>query len=239
MERKSAKKAWLGFCRRHSLADYMAYAYNPAVNRSNRLPENKIVELIDEIKQGRNEEENFRLLYENFCNQVHWFFHRKGESQENVSELTQTTFLSVYKGLKEFRHDSTFFTWLLRLAGNVFKDEIDRRNAIRRKAIVVSLDEKSREDSEDSRSLTDTLADTSPDQLQVFSKKERANKLHEAVQELPPKMRQCLQLHIAEASNKEIASVMGITEDTVKAHINQSKEKLKEKLSRYFESMDF
>ncbi|MEK7832652.1 MAG: RNA polymerase sigma factor, partial [Acidobacteriota bacterium] len=86
---------------------------------------------------------------------------------------------------------------------------------------------------------TDTLADTSPDQLQVFSKKERANKLHEAVQELPPKMRQCLQLHIAEASNKEIASVMGITEDTVKAHINQSKEKLKEKLSRYFESMDF
>jgi len=209
------------------------------VNRSNRLPENKICELIDEIKQGLNEEENFRQLYENFCDQVHRFFRRQRESEENVKELTQMTFLAVYKGLKGFRGDSQFSTWLMKLARNVFHDEMDRRHADRRKATILSLDEKNQNESEDATPLADKIADPSPDQLEVFSAKDRAKKLREAILELPPKMRQCLQLHMAEASGKEIANVMGITEGAVKAHINQSKEKLKEKLAPYFKDIDF
>lgn len=209
------------------------------VNRSNKLPEDKICELIEQIKQGVNEEENFRLLYETFCAQVHWFFRRKGESEENVRELTQMTFLSVYRGLKEFRGESKFITWLLKLAVNVLNDEIDKRKAIRRKAIVISLDEKIRQDSDNSHTITDILPDTSPDQFQVVSKKERTGKVQEAVEQLPPKMRQCLKLHMAGLTSKEIAKAMEITEGAVKAHIFQSKDKLKEKLAPYFKDIEF
>lgn len=208
------------------------------VNRSNQLSENEICELIEQIKQEINEEENFRLLYENFHEQICRFFFRCGENRENAYDLTQETFLSVYRGLKGFRGESKFKTWIFKLATNVLNDEIDKRNAARRKGVDISIDEK-RDESEDSFLLADILPDLSPGQLDRLYGKEIVKLVRNAILELPPQQRQCLMLSLAELTTKEIASAMGIAEGTVKAHINQAKKTLKEKLSRYFKDTDF
>ena len=61
-------------------------------------PDKTNEELAREIKRGFNVEENFRRLFERRYAQIRRFFRRKGFSPEDGFELTQETFLSVYKG---------------------------------------------------------------------------------------------------------------------------------------------
>ncbi len=210
----------------------------PAVNRSNRLSEDEIAKLIAEIKQGVNVEENYGLIYRDFYGQVRSFFARQGESEENVSELTQMTFISVFRNVESFRGDSKFKTWILSVARNLLSDEIDKRTAKRRKAIVVSIDGDNQDGSEERPSIADILAAPSPDQLQTALEKERLMIVRKAInEELSPKQRECLELHLAGLSYKEIAKTLGSNENTVKATIFQAKAKLKAKLATYFEDM--
>jgi DNA-directed RNA polymerase specialized sigma24 family protein len=69
-------------------------------------------ELAREIKRGLNVEENFGQLYERHYAQIRRFFLRKRFSPEDSDELTQETFLSVYNGLKGFRQESSFDSWM-------------------------------------------------------------------------------------------------------------------------------
>ncbi len=56
-------------------------------------------------------------------------------------------------------------------------------------------------------------------------------RLHEAIAELPEKMRFCLQLRIyQERSYDEIGELLGISTGTVGAHINEAKRRLTEAL---------
>jgi len=61
------------------------------------LPERDSVELIREIKNGLNVEANFRRLFELHHARILRFFRRKGFPPEDCRDLTQETFISVYK----------------------------------------------------------------------------------------------------------------------------------------------
>ena len=62
---------------------------------------------------------------------------------------------------------------------------------------------------------------------------ERLAKVTEALGQLPTQMRRCAQLRIVEdRSYAEISAIIGISINTVKAHLHQAKKTLKDKLSR-------
>ena len=65
--------------------------------------------------------------------------------------------------------------------------------------------------------------------------KEKLKKLREALEELPPQMRRCLYLRIVkEQSVQEIATIMGLSVNTVKAHLHQGRRALQAKLAAVF-----
>jgi len=200
-----------------------------------RPPDITTEELIREIKQGLNLEENFRRLFDRSYGQTHRFFQRKGFSPEDSHELTQETFLSVYKGLNGFRQETTFENWLFSIAENIWRSELERRKARKRAARVISLDQEFAGGDEELFSLAARIADPAPDQLDRIIDKEKSLKLHEALRQLPEQMRRCTELRILhDLSYSEIAGLMEISINTVKGHLRTAKKELSERLKPYF-----
>lgn len=194
------------------------------------------VEVIREIKQGLNVEANFHWLFNRHHAQILRFFRRKGFDPEACRDLTQDTFVSVYKGLKDLRQEEQFESWLFAIAHNVWCSLIESRSAQKRSAMVLSLD--GEEESDDRLPIASRLADQSADPLTAALEKEKLEKLREALQHLPQQMRRCAQLRVVhDLSYVEIAALMGISVNTVKAHLHQAQKALRTQLSAYFEGI--
>ena len=191
------------------------------------------VELIREIKQGLNVEDNFHTLFVRHYSQILRFFRRKGFCSEECRDLTQETFLSVYRGIRELRQEEQFESWLFTIAHNVWCSLIEKQAAQKRSGILLPLEA---EDEADDRSpVIARIADGRPDPLTVALEKEKVEKLREAVQHLPQQMRRCAQLRVVhDLSYVEIAALMDISVNTVKAHLHQAQKALRAQLSSYF-----
>ena len=98
------------------------------------------VESIREIKQGLNVEDNFHWLFDRHYAQILRFFRRKGFPLEDCRDLTQETFVSVYKGLGALRQEEQFESWLFAIAHNVWCSLLESRSAQKRSAVVMSLE---------------------------------------------------------------------------------------------------
>ncbi len=129
------------------------------------------VELIREIKQELNVEDNFRWLFERYYAQILRFFRRKGFSPEVCRDLTQETFVSVYRGIKELRQEEQFQSWLFAIAHNVWCSVLENRAAQKRTGTLLPLEA---EDEADDRSpLSARIADGRADPLTVTLEKEK------------------------------------------------------------------
>jgi len=193
-------------------------------------------ELIREIKQGLNVEDNFHVLFDRHYAQVLRFFRRKGFEAEDCRDLTQQTFVSVYKGLKDLRQEEQFESWLFVIAHNVWCSLIETRAAQKRSATLVPLETES--ESDERPPLIARIADSGADPLTVVLEKEKLEKLHEALQHLPQQMRRCALLRVVHnLSYGEIAALMGISVNTVKAHMHQAQSVLRAQLSSYFDEL--
>ena len=199
-------------------------------------PDRDPVEVIREIKQGLNVETNFHWLFGRHHAQILRFFRRKGLDPEACRDLTQDTFVSVYKGLRDLRQEEQFESWLFAIAHNVWCSLIESRTAQKRSAVLLSLDGEG--ESDDRLPIAARLADQSADPLTVALEKEKLEKLREALQQLPQQMRRCAQLRVVhDLSYVEIAALMGISVNTVKAHLHQAQKALRTQLSSYFEEI--
>jgi RNA polymerase sigma-70 factor, ECF subfamily len=199
-------------------------------------PDIATVELILEIKQGRNVEDNFHWLFERHYAQILRFFRRKGFDPEECRDLTQETFISVFKGVKDLRQPEQFESWLFAIAHNVCCSLIESRSAQKRAATLLSLDWQGEND--DIPPIAAGLAAGGVDPLTVALDKEKLGKLREALERLPQQMRRCAQLRVVhDMSYLEIAPLMGISVNTVKAHLHQAQQALRAQLSVYFQEL--
>ena len=159
-------------------------------------------------------------------------------SPEDCRDLTQETLFSVYKGLKDLRQESQFESWMYKIAMNEYRNEIERRHAKKREASQVSLEEVENP-SEDQHLPARQVVAPGADPMEALLDKEKLEKLRAALEELPEQMRRCAQLRVAkDLSYQEIASLMGISINTVKAHLHQAQKVLREKLSSYFSEVE-
>ena len=157
-------------------------------------------------------------------------------SPEECRDLTQLAFISVFKGLKDLRQESQFENWMYRIALNEYRNEIEHRRAKKRDVAYVALEEE-REGGlgMPARQVIDPRANP----MTVLLENEKLEKLRAALEELPEQMRRCAQLRVGkDLSYQEIATIMGISINTVKAHLHQAQKALKEKLRHYFGELE-
>jgi RNA polymerase sigma-70 factor (ECF subfamily) len=189
-----------------------------------------ILELIAQIQAGIHVEENSAKIFRRFRPGIQSFFTRKGFSGEDSRDLTQDVFFRVFNRIDTFRGESRFERWLWEIATNVYYNAIRRRRAEKRDGRETSLDGPVATD--DGRNATPEIpaSDLSPEELIIQS--EQLAAFRAALQTLPYQMRRCCILRYERSMKyQEIAIVMKISIDTVKAHLHQARKRLADLLA--------
>ena len=190
-------------------------------------PNQRLVEL---IQAGIDPEGNFGRLFKLHIHGVHYLFLRRGFSAEEARDLAQDVFLRVSRGLPRFRLESQFKTWVFEIADNVAQNELRRRSTGKRKGKEISFDTGGQ--GEEGEPAPFEPPPQPPKALDEVLKREQEERLSRAIQDLPQKMRACFQLRYGQGRKyEEIAVLMNVSVDTVKAHLHQAKQRLRIELS--------
>ena len=109
--------------------------------------------------------EDFRELYlehKDFVrNAIYWMIRN-----DNVDDLVQETFLKAYKSIESFKNESSFKTWIYRIAMNTVYDDL-RKNKIRQ--VEVLIDKGYHDDHKGTKDLIDkAILNLSLDHREIF-----------------------------------------------------------------------
>ena len=158
---------------------------------------------------------------------VAWRFTR---NREDAEDITQQTFQKAFVHFRQFQGNSSFSTWLTRIAMNEAFMWLRRKRALSEVPI-----EESSTNNETAVALD--FPDLGPNPEDSCIQRERERILSAAINELMPGMRTAIQLRgIGELSTEETAHVMGISVESVKGRVFHARKKLREILKRYVES---
>jgi RNA polymerase sigma-70 factor, ECF subfamily len=195
--------------------------------------------IIEERQAGLHREEDFRRLFDLYHDKVLHFFAKRGFPAEDCRDLTQETFLGIYKGIGSFRGEAEFATWMFKIASNIYYKRLRWGAAEKRRGTGVALDSLD----DDGSALLGEGPAAIPDEGDGPDRRildtERSRLLRASIQTLPDQMRKCLVLRAHyDLKYREIAMVMRISIETVKAHLFQARLRIKESLGDYMQDVD-
>ncbi len=136
---------------------------------------------------------------------------------EDARDVTQEAYLRAYRGLKNFRGDADFRTWMYRITANCSATHLRRRFRHRHDALDEEL------------FVVDNDASHSPDahsETQALR-----SELVQALSTLPPKLRAVIVLRdIYDLSHAEIAEELNISESAAKVRLHRGRRRLRDEL---------
>lgn len=146
---------------------------------------------------------------------------------EEANDAAQEAFVKAYGSLNSFRLESTFSTWLYRIAVNGCKNKLGS-SAYKAKRKTVSLDNPGAP-SDETFSVEIPNGDPSP--LARMEEKEKMAFLQRALDTLPPEFKMVVTLRDVEGlSYEDIAEITGLNLGTVKSRIARARTDLRNKL---------
>ncbi len=150
------------------------------------------------------------------------------QNREDAEDVLQESFLKAYEHLDQFKGDSKFYTWIVRIAVNQALMKLRRRKTSK----SVSLDEQI-DTGEDTVAREIAAWEENPEER--YSREELGTILDEAVQSLEPPYRSVFVLRdIEELSTEETAEALSLSIPAVKSRLLRARLQLREKLTRYF-----
>jgi len=144
---------------------------------------------------------------------------------EDAEDVLQDTFLRAYRGLKSFRGNSTFSTWIYRIAAN------SALMRLRKKQLpTVSIEDA------DEREAPLNIVDWKPGPVEQLLTEETREAMEQAVEALPPEFRQVFILRdVEELSNAEVAEILDLSVAAVKSRLHRARLKVRNRLIAHFQ----
>ncbi len=174
------------------------------------------------IKQDRSE---YAHLVEVYSDRIYRLTLRMTGNAQDAEDALQETFIKVFKYIAGFKGNSTFSTWIYRIAMNEALMLLRKR-----KPEGFSLDD----DKEDEDVTPREVAAWDPLPEQQLMSTEMNEKLSKAVIRLPETLRSVFLLRDTEQLTvKETSEALDITEGTVKVRLLRARLKLREYLNEY------
>ena len=166
--------------------------------------------IIKEILNGKTEQ--YEYFLDRYGQQVFVLVDRIVSCQEDAEELTQDVFLKAFQQLSSFKAESSFSTWIYRIATNL------AISAVRKKRNdVLRLDD----------SVFANLSDTQVDQALEDDSEEQMERLQQAMNQLEADERALITLYyLEEKPLAEVAFILGMTEGNAKVKLHRIRKKL-------------
>ena len=169
----------------------------------------------------------FDELVRRYRDKVYRLSYKILRHEDDAAEALQDAFLSAYRGLKNFKAESTFSTWLYRIATNASLMKYRRRRDGH-----VSLEQSQ---SGDSTGEPLQIPDWSAQPLTELLTLETREVMDEGIERLPEELRTVFVLRDVEGlSNAEVADVLHLSVAAVKSRLHRARIVLRDRLNRYF-----
>jgi RNA polymerase sigma-70 factor, ECF subfamily len=209
---------------------------SPTASQSERPSAgDRLVALWRSAESKEERDECFRQIYLFFYRTILRYFIRRGFPDDEAKDLVQDTFLRVHEKLDSFRGDSSFESWLFRVAENIYKNRLRTLAAQKRAAKEVAWEDVTDGDLIDAPTDDFRLRTADDGPLDQVLTEERIDHLRQAMTKLPPQMQRCVLLRVVgDLKYREIAAILQVSVDTVKAHLYQARQQLKGMLGDYF-----
>lgn len=157
----------------------------------------------------------FTRLVEATHAETYTLAYRLTGNAEDAHDVVQEAYLRAYKGLKRFRGDAEFTSWLYRITANCANTHLAKATRHRHDAI----DE------------TTEVTDQRPGPEARLGTADDRKLLSQALQSLPPDMRAVVVLRdVYDLPHEAIAAELGISEGAAKVRLHRARRKLRERL---------
>lgn len=146
-------------------------------------------------------------------------------NEADASDVVQDTYVRAFRGLRRFRGDAQFSTWLYRIASNCASSFTARRSRQRC----------------DSLSVVEGVAETDPDRDPTLRAEATTLRqtIERALEDLPQRLRAVVVLrHLEDLSHREIAERLGISESATKVRLHRARTTLRRLLPTSFHDDD-
>lgn len=179
-------------------------------------------ELVHSAQKG--DTSAFGQLVEAHQSKIYSLCYRMTGNAEDAADLTQEVFLSAWRSLSRFQEQSSFGTWVYRMATNASIDFLRREK--RRQVLSMTMEE-------DSEERQAQVPDERYSPHRLLEQKEARQAVADALAALSPEHRQALVLREMEGlSYQEIGQLLDLEEGTVKSRIARARLALKDFLQK-------
>jgi RNA polymerase sigma-70 factor (ECF subfamily) len=166
----------------------------------------------------------FQRLYDMFARRVFNFIYRMVASTEEAEDLTQDTFVTVYRKLGSLKDDARFEPWLFRIARNFVYQRYRRRPPP-----MISVDDQDQE----GRAAVE-FVDERKDPQQEYQSAELEQVVQRSILGLQEKYREVFVLSaLQHRSYQEIADIVGRSLASVKTDIHRARLLVRKQVKEY------
>lgn len=182
--------------------------------RSNSTVPTEVTELVTAARAG--DRAAFDELVKATYAETYTLALRLTNNEEDARDVVQEAYLRAYKGLKKFRGDAQFSTWLYRITANCAATQMGRTIRHRHEDL-------------DDQALFDERPEADPE-----ARADNAllrDRVTAALSHLPPRLRAVVVLRdVYDLPHDQIAEELGITEAAAKVRLHRARKQLRERL---------
>lgn len=174
------------------------------------MVESQVIAMLQSEREGSDA---FKLISKEYSQRVYWHIRKMVIDHDDANDITQDVFLKVWTKRKEFRAESSLFTWIYRIATNETLNFLNKK----KRRMMVAFDEIEKE--LEKKLEQDPLI--SGDTIQL--------KLQKALLQLPEKQRLVFNMkYYDELKFREISEITGTSEGALKASYHLAVKKIEE-----------
>jgi len=160
---------------------------------------------------------DFEELINKYEKMIYGIAYRFLNNKEEAEDITQDTFLIIYRKIKNLKKHNSLTNWIYTIALNLTREHL--RKKYRKNAISQFLE-------------NSLISDNNFENNQInYEKEEMKEKIKNALEKLSPQQKEAVELKYLKGMKiNEIAKIMNCKEGTVKVHIFRGIRVLKEVL---------
>ncbi len=199
----------------------------PLAQQSRSFKQKEEQLLVDRCRQG--DRDSFAELMRLHQKQIYNFTYRMLGSEEEAEDLTQDIFVAAFRGIRKFRGEAKFSTWLYRIALNQTRNRI---KYLARRDFFAKQSRRLRPSEESPWENPELLADIAPTPEQWTLTKSLAIQVQGCLNQMAPQAKQILLLRDVQGfSYEELSEMLSLNPGTVKSRLHRARAALQECLA--------